>query len=338
LVAWKISNGRLVRVGIDPFIGGEDSYLLPNLMVRYLNSLGIHTLDQCLGSRSVFGGSVVWISAQTLGLSGFWSICWDAYIDGLHREGICLGSAVDSIVWTGHPSGSVSTNALYSMIFNVINVVPAPWWSEKIWNWNLPVKLKCFMWLCLNKKILTWDTLRKRGWQGPGVCCLCKSDEEFVEHLFVHCPFTKNIWHMLRCLLNTYVVWGGISLEFNLKFWVNRYNSLRALPGFTCLGIWCYRNSLLFNNKAYSLEILVNNIKCSFYEHQKLPKLKSKRIISGLPMTYFLVKGFFDGAAQRGFCGAGFVLQLNHFSYFRGWMVGGVGTNTKARCWACGLC
>ena len=85
LVAWKIGNRRLVHVGIDPFIGGEDSYLHLDLMVRYLNSLGIHTLDQCLGSRSVFGGSVVWLSARSLGLSGFWSICWDAYIDGLHR-------------------------------------------------------------------------------------------------------------------------------------------------------------------------------------------------------------------------------------------------------------
>ena len=96
--------------------------------------------------------------------------------------------------------------------------------------------------------------------------------------------------------MNTDFVWGGISLEFNLKIWVNRYNSLRALLIFTCWGIWCYRNSLLFNKKVYSLEILVNNIKCSFYEHQKLPKLKSKRIISGLPMTNFLVNGFFDGA------------------------------------------
>jgi ribonuclease HI len=77
------------------------------------------------------------------------------------------------------------------------------------------------------------------------------------------------------------------------------------------------------------LEILVNDIKCSFFEHQKLPKLKSKRIISGLPMTDFLVKGFFDGVSQRGFCGAGFVLQLNHLRYFIGWMVRGVGMNTK---------
>jgi hypothetical protein len=90
-------------------------------------------------------------------------------------------------------------------------------------------------------------------------------------------------------------------------------------------------NSLLFNKKDYSLEILVNNIKCSFYEHQKLPKLKSKRIIFGLPMTDFIVKEVFDGASQWGFCGAGFFLQLNHFNYFKGCMVGGVGTNTKAK-------
>ena len=71
LVAWNIGNVRLVCVGIDPFIGGEHSYLLPNLMVCYLNSLSIHTLDQCFWIQSVFGGSIVWISAWNLGLSSF---------------------------------------------------------------------------------------------------------------------------------------------------------------------------------------------------------------------------------------------------------------------------
>jgi hypothetical protein len=264
-----------------------------------------------------------------LGLSGIWRFCWNSYIVGLRRDGIRLGVDDDSLVWTGHPTGIISANAIYSVIFNSLNIDPVHWWMEKIWMWNLPIKIKCFMWLCLNKKILTWDSLLKRGWQGPGICCLCKSAEETIEHLFVHCVFTKNIWYMLKCHLKFDVDWGGVSLENNLQLWINKNKSLKALPSFTCWGIWCYRNSLLFNNKVHPLEILVNKIIFSFQEHQKQPREKYARTISDLPMTKILVKGFFDGAAQWGVCGAGFVLHVNQSSFFRGWMVGGVGTNTK---------
>jgi hypothetical protein len=39
--------------------------------------------------------------------------------------------------------------------------------EEKLWHWSLPLKLKNFIWLAANDKILTWDILLRRGGWDP---------------------------------------------------------------------------------------------------------------------------------------------------------------------------
>ena len=84
---------------------------------------------------------------------------------------------------------------------------------------------------------------------------------------------------MLKCHLKFDVDWGGVSFENKLQLWINKNKSLKALWGFTCWSILCYRNSLLFNNKVHPLDILVNKIIFSFQEHQKQPTEKSTMTI-----------------------------------------------------------
>jgi hypothetical protein len=36
---------------------------------------------------------------------------------------------------------------------------------------------------------LTWDNGTKTGCCGPNRCILCKSNEEWVSHLFISCPY-----------------------------------------------------------------------------------------------------------------------------------------------------
>lgn len=43
-------------------------------------------------------------------------------------------------------------------------------------------------------KILTWDNFLKRGGTGPNVYILCLMDVKIVDHLMIHCPFTKDVW------------------------------------------------------------------------------------------------------------------------------------------------
>ena len=67
--------------------------------------------------------------------------------------------------------------------------------------------------LCLNNKILSWDNLQKRGICGPGICFLCKEEEETISLLLGNCKFFKDVWLLL---MNHYFLkcgWDGFSLE-----------------------------------------------------------------------------------------------------------------------------
>jgi hypothetical protein len=59
-------------------------------------------------------------------------------------------------------------------------------WYE-LWEWQLPLKVKVFIWILLEERILTWDNLTKMGFHGPSICVLCKEREENVLHLFGEC-------------------------------------------------------------------------------------------------------------------------------------------------------
>jgi len=73
---------------------------------------------------------------------------------------------------------------------------------SKIWKWQLPMNVKLFVRLLMEHRILTWDNLIKRGFQGPRICVICKESENFVLHLFGDCNFIKNIWQPISKELN----------------------------------------------------------------------------------------------------------------------------------------
>jgi hypothetical protein len=45
----------------------------------------------------------------------------------------------------------------------------------------------------LNKKLLTWDVVLKRGWIDLSHCSLCKSSEESISHIFIVCPYATKV-------------------------------------------------------------------------------------------------------------------------------------------------
>jgi hypothetical protein len=76
-----------------------------------------------------------------------------------------------------------------------------------------PIKIKIVFWLMLENKVLTWENLRRRGWEGPSICSLCLREEETILHIMVCCPFTLEIWKFLAIEFKFNTVWGGIFVD-----------------------------------------------------------------------------------------------------------------------------
>ena len=85
---------------------------------------------------------------------------------------------------------------------------------KKIWSKNGLPKIKFFFWILGHGKTLTIDNLRKRGLEGPLRCILCKECEESLQHLFLECKFSREVWHQaykeLQFELTLPTIWDDI--------------------------------------------------------------------------------------------------------------------------------
>ena len=110
--------------------------------------------------RDQVQGEVKLLTSRDLELDGIYVAEWNCFVEKLYQEGITLKNSADSLVWHyNRKSGSVNANLAYKLILEDGAVDNSSWWTRFIWGGNFPLKITCFVWLCLHNKILTWDTL-----------------------------------------------------------------------------------------------------------------------------------------------------------------------------------
>ena len=167
----------------------------------------------------------------------------------------------------------------------------------KFWGFNIPQKLKCFIWMASNNKINTWDNLHKWGWVGPNRCCLCKMEEETVEHIFVGCSFVKEVIHSLGRLFGVHLQWYASSLSENLSTWISKGVMLLYLPFFFIWNLWKCRNSSIFEDKEPVISRLCHIIMSNIASHHVPQANRNKVKHIGDPPQKKIPMGFFDGVA-----------------------------------------
>ena len=102
--------------------------------------------------------------------------------------GVTLSNEPDQFRWRLTPSGMFSVKSMYADLMNG----QVPFRHKYIWKLKVPLKIRIFMWFLQKKVILTKDNLIRRRWTGSKQCVFCHSNET-VEHIFISCPFARNI-------------------------------------------------------------------------------------------------------------------------------------------------
>jgi hypothetical protein len=65
---------------------------------------------------------------------------------------------------------------------------------------NIPLKVKAFIWMIVNGRILTKNNLAKKGWKGSILCEFCGGNENII-HLFFECSLARYNWSVACCAL-----------------------------------------------------------------------------------------------------------------------------------------
>jgi hypothetical protein len=234
---WIPGRGTQIVLGKDRILGmGNSSFLSTNL-INALHLRNVKTLAQ------VSSPSEDWVfSFHTGKVAENWGsqVNWTGNGNSLDlllliRERSVIDKE-DSLSWAGGDDSGVPTvKNFYMSIIRSKNLNKVEVWKTSIWKWNVPLKIKLFLWLAMEGKILTWESLQRRGWEGPGRCPLCRMDLETISHLFISCTFTRQVWDTLVVEFKLKCGWVGTNLSEGIKLWTEDFSASPQFPALCLL-------------------------------------------------------------------------------------------------------
>jgi hypothetical protein len=224
-------------------------------------SLNIHYLAQLKVETSALFLPDRWLHSSDLALGGPLALELDFFTAALKSSGLSLTNASDTLTWVGGDgSGHVTAKNVYAALPPDRVTVSQPSWLPRIWSWQLPLKLKLFLWLGASNKLLTWENLQKKGRHGPGLCVLCREATEDIHHLLLHCRFTQTVWQHILQQLSLSFHWTGASFPECFATWTFDLAAPPSLAVFVCWHIWKERNMSLFENTLPSFGLFVTGV------------------------------------------------------------------------------
>jgi hypothetical protein len=89
-------------------------------------------------------------------------------------------------LWTGGDnSGIITVKNTYLALLSTQGLKKVLGWRQALWKWDLQLKIKCFIWLAVENKILTWENLKlEDGKDRLGVTSVFKRLKALIISLF----------------------------------------------------------------------------------------------------------------------------------------------------------
>ena len=252
----------MLRIGIDPWVGCGGEHVLPEVLRQFLENRGFFYLADVADPEACTLWNQGWLSGQRLRLPIDLQMIWGRYLRQLSCTFIRLGHREDELIWDHHPSGHYSPKLGYIQLSVAAHTRELVWWWKQLWKLKCPGKAKLLFWAILENKAPTWDILQKRSFQGPGICALCRQEEETILHLFLQCRYTQAVWVEVCNLLGFTIGWQGETVIEAFHHWWSEQNiiSFRATPCILAWGIWISRNKSVFQERRVSIDVVAAQI------------------------------------------------------------------------------
>lgn len=110
--------------------------------------------------------------------------------------------------------------------------------NDLIWNSKMPLKVKIFMCQVFHKKLQIATDLKKRGWRGSPLCCVCGKPEN-IDHILFGCVFTQ---YICCCIRDAFGLQGfPISVQNILTQCLPRRLGVPKKLSFVSLQVWLGR-------------------------------------------------------------------------------------------------
>lgn len=180
-------------------------------------------------------------------------------------------STEDRIVWTATVDGQYTVKSAYHVIQKSAAtqvdscpsssyITPSHLWKQ-IWKTKTDPKIRIFLWSISQNAIPTKSNLFRRRIINDPCCILCSTrSPETVEHLFLHCPWTQQIWShpIVQVNVTDYAT-------HRIDAWLADISQqIGHIPDFETIAallwqIWKARNHLIFRHQFTKPDQLVDS-------------------------------------------------------------------------------
>lgn len=325
---WRIGDGSSAKFWIDDWTGNV-------------------TLDQ-KATNTRFGN----ISAL---VKDFWvSTGWNTNLLSCLPENVVndiimipislSNSAPDRLIWKHNPNGNFSVSSAYN---SAISSQPTPdcFW-KKVWNYNIPPKLKTFAWTLAQGRLLTNTQRCRRKLTNDPSCHFCPGVPETMLHLLRECPKAKLVW--ASCGI-PYKIKGTFCLDWN--DWIlanllqsgclwNSFNWQHVFI-FVCWYLWKWGNKQIFLanfQPPFKPGEFISQAISEWYRLSKSPALDNNNhsiLLSWKKPTSGHFKLNIDGTrSNTGLIGAGGIIRNSDGVWVKGFMHNiGSGDTLSAEAW-----
>lgn len=129
-----------------------------------------------------------------------------------------------------------------------------------LWRGLVPFRIEIFTWTVLLGRVNTRSKLARIGIipRSENKCALCNNSAEEIDHLFLHCPFSSQLWSKWMNIWN--LVWVlPVRIRDAFDQWQSPlknkfFKKVWAATFFVIVwSIWKERNSPIFNNMECSV-------------------------------------------------------------------------------------
>ena len=95
------------------------------------------------------------------------------------------------MIWQLNRSGAFNVHSFYTSLL-AAPLVSFPW--KSIWYVKVPKRMAFFLWTDARGGLLTIDNHVNKKLPLVNWCCLCRCEEETVDHLLIHCKYAYTLW------------------------------------------------------------------------------------------------------------------------------------------------
>jgi ribonuclease HI/exonuclease III len=273
-LTWIPKSGKKIRIWTDSIMGDpplEQHQDLQDLK-RWMDSQNLSTLSDISDWEEE--RPHLWQKWDAPNRPANLEKQWAALKKLLQGKAPLKKAGKDERGW-GSKAQAYTTAEGYQLLNSVPTALPNPALWKAVWNYRSLPKVDLFIWTLAHKSIPTGENLKRRGWEGPFRCPLCRQEEETTDHLLLNCNYSKEVWKQMigpqlitrfpTDVTSLLLQWDSMGpfadKKKNQTHWI-----WGLLPKLALWSLWLERNHRIFRDSLLREDRLVTKIQATMGE------------------------------------------------------------------------